>query len=345
MCDFNLQQFGLTAVEISERTGNPLTLGFDTFVIAISAIILALARKTDKHVLRRYGLIFIGVLIFELFTAPMWNNFHMGIACYIYQDVSWILTMGWSTIILVVTMIVDKRMAEAREIKRFLSYLAGITLVALPFEALLIKLGIRSYSPEVIEATGGLFMPFLEAPWGFLYYVPVFIALVIGFYKYWLLYLSREPLMSGPKTPWLRNLGFSVLAVFLFELMIEPMVSNVGMPSWSYIYRDISILMTGFWVVTIWIVTSLIDRFFRHVSQPRRFVLYLLLGGLLTYPVEAFLIKNGFRVYGPSATANFTGIVTPLTGIPVEVAFAIPFYLALMICFIRYWEIIAENNK
>jgi hypothetical protein len=60
--------------------------------------------------------------------------------------------------------------------------------------------------------------------------------------------------------------------------------------------------------------------------------------------VESWLIVNGYRVYGPSAVNNFTGFVTPITNVPVEVAFAIPCYMALIIAFIRYWEIILDNR-
>ena len=44
------------------------------------------------------------------------------------------------------------------------------------------------------------------------------------------------------------------------------------------------------------------------------------------------------------ATRNFCGYNTWLTGVPVEVALAIPLYMALVIGFVRYWEIVGDNH-
>ena len=41
---------------------------------------------------------------------------------------------------------------------------------------------------------------------------------------------------------------------------------------------------------------------------------------------------------------NFSGYKTPITGVAVEVAYAIPCYLALIVGFIRYWEIVLDNR-
>ncbi len=66
---------------------------------------------------------------------------------------------------------------------------------------------------------------------------------------------------------------------------------------------------------------------------------YLAVVGVIVLPIEAWFINNGFRLYGPSAVANFSGFNTAITNVPVEVAFAIPLYLALVIAFTKYWEL------
>ena len=71
----------------------------------------------------------------------------------------------------------------------------------------------------------------------------------------------------------------------------------------------------------------------------------MVVGGLIFLPLEAWFIANGFRIYGPSAVENFIGFTTPITNTPIEVALAIPFYLALIISFIRYWEINFDNKR
>lgn len=325
-----------------DKTATGPIIAFEIFIIlGTIATLFILSRLTDK-IWQRYGIIAVGVLIFELFTAPMWNNHNMGPWAYLYQDVSWILTLGWSTLVLGVVVLVDTFLAKLRVWQRFVSYLVLLTLLVIFFEGIVVNLGIRSYAPEVQAAFLGpkLFGVNIEV----LYYVPVFMGLVISFYKYWSLTLDDALVAPAKKRPWLASLAISLLGVFLFELMIEPMVINANLPAWSYIYRDVSILMTGLWVVVIWLTLYAVDRLLIHFGLVARFLVYLGVIGIIVLPLEAWFINNGFRVYGPSAVANFTGFETIFTNVPVEVAFAVPLYLALVITFIRFWEINMGNQ-
>jgi hypothetical protein len=320
-----------------DKTATGGIIAFEVFLIVGGLVSLFILSKFKDKVWQRYLVMMLGVFIFEFFTAPMWRNYHLGQWAYIYQDVSWILTMGWSTLILATIILVDHFLTWLREWQRFVLYLVSLTILVFIFEAIVIALGIRSYAPEV-EAI--LLGPHLfNVPIEGLYYIPVFTALVISFYKYWSLALDDEPVVPVKKRRWLATLVISILGVFLFELMIEPMVVNANLPAWSYIYRDVSFLMTGLWVALIWFSIYLVDRLFIHLNLVWRFLIYLGVIGLFVLPIESWFINNGYRLYGPSATANFTGFQTIITQIPVEVAFAIPLYLALVIAFIRYWEI------
>ena len=64
--------------------------------------------------------------------------------------------------------------------------------------------------------------------------------------------------------------------MFLFELVVEPMVNNEQLPEWSYVYRDVSFLMTGTWVLLIAVAAVVIDRFLIGLSIPLRFAAALL---------------------------------------------------------------------
>ena len=325
-----------------DKTPTAGILTFDLVVILGSlGVVSWLSRLKDK-IWQRLGLVAIGVFLFEFFTSPMWENAHLGIFAYVYQDVSWILTLGWSAMILTVVVLVDEYFKRLKAGPRFGLYLLFLTFLVLITESVVVGLGIRSYAPEVVAAFTG--DKFLGVNVEVFYYVPVFMALVIGFYKYWSLWLDKAPVVPVKKKPWARNLLLTTIGVLLFELMIEPMVVNANLPEWSYIYRDVSLLMTGMWVVIIWVSTYAVDKLFIHWGLLRRFYLYLMVIGVFTLPIESWLIRNGYRIYGPSATANFMGFNTPISGIPVEVALAIPIYLALIIGFVRFWEIILDNK-
>ena len=341
--DMPLRTVWNSAVCICDKTPTVGTIIFQLIILIGFFLSYFLLHKHHKRYFTKFFIVAIGVSIFEIFTAPMWNNDHLGVWAYIYQDVSWVLNIGWTTLIFSTVTIVDDVYKKVRAWKRFLIYLAILAPTSIAFESIVISLGIRSYAPEVLDRIIGWRL--LHVPVEAFYYIPVFMALVISFYKYWQLYIDRTPTVPVIKTRWIRNLILSFFGVFLFELMIEPMVVNAGFPAWSYIYHDISIILSGIWVFTIWIATGVVDRLFIHFSLVRRFLLYLILVTIITLPLEMFFISNGFRVYGPSAVANFSGFVTPITQVPIEVAFAIPMYLALVIAFIRYIEIILDNKN
>ena len=326
-----------------DKTPTLPIISFEILIVLITISLLFIISRYEKKVLLRYFVITMGIFIFEFFTSPMWNNYKMGNWAYVYQDVSWILTIGWATLVLWTTVFVDNVFTKLHEWKRFGLYLLILTILVIILESVVINLGIRSYSPEVKEVTLGYFA--FGTPVGVLYYVPVFMALVIGFYKYWNFMIFDKPIVPLRKRKWFRSLLISVIGVFLFELMIEPMVINAKMPSWSYIYRDVSFLMTGGWVIIAWLAINLVDKFSIHLDLFRKFISYLVVIFLVTLPIESLLIINGFRIYGPSTTAAFSGFKIPIFHIPVEVAFGIPFYFALIISFIKYWEIILEEKR
>jgi hypothetical protein len=197
----------------------------------------------------------------------------MGRYGYVYSDVSWVLTLGWSTMILGVVTVVDKRFVKKNEWQRFGIYIALLTILGYLAEAVVVNIGIREYSPEVLKLISGIY--FLGIPIEAAYYIPVFMALVIGFYKYWSLTIDKIAVVPVKKTRWLRNLFFSLIAVFMFEVVIDPMVVNANLPSWSYFYHDVSFLMTGLWIVVIWSTISVVENLFIHLDLTKRFLLYL----------------------------------------------------------------------
>lgn len=312
---------------------------FFEFIIVLAVLLsLNFLSKIEKKVLYKFLIVALGIFIFEFFTAPMWHNYHLGGWAYVYRSVSWVLTIGWATLIIVPSILIDVHMVNRKIWERVLAYMLSITVLGLIGETLVVNLGIRSYAPETLSVINGHFIPFLNIPWKAIYYIPVFMALVLSFYKYWSLLLVDKILIPPIKKNkiW-RNLLISMLAVFLFELMIEPMVINAKMPAWSYIYRDISFIITGGWILIIWLSMTLVDKFFIHFSLRDKTMLYVLFGTIVTLPIESWLIINKYRLYELSTVENFSGYHIPLTSLPVEIAFAIPFYLILIISFIKYW--------
>jgi len=310
--------------------------------LVLGVLALAWLARVRDRLPARFAVMALGVLFFELFTAPMWNNAHLGRWAYLYRDVSWVLTLGWTVLFLVVVELVDRLLPRWRALARFLLTLAVITALTVPLETVLVAAGIRSYSPEVREAAVGGFLN--GVPVAILYYVPVFAALVIGFYRYWSFALDDTLLIPVRRIRWGRGVLLTTLAVLLFELMVEPMVQNRGFPAWGYLYRDLNLVMTGVWVLVIALTALAVNRFFLLQPVAFRMVMAVLVATAIALPIEYGLYAAGLRVYGPSAMANFSGFTIPLLEAPIEIAFAIPCYMALVLATIRYWEIVLDNR-
>jgi len=310
---------------------------FEVGVIVAAFLTYRFLSARVERVRGHLALIAIGMFLIEFFTGPMWNNQRLGFWAYVYSDVSWILTVGWTVLISLSIYFVENVLRITGAARRYLGFLLVITPVTLVFESLVRAIGIRTYSPETIAAAGPGMIPVLDVPLAGLYYVPVMMTLVWSFYKHWL--PSIEPSGQVPgRLPLLNRLALTTIAVFLFEIVIEPMVANEGFPRWSYVWHDITIIMTGLWVVMLTVVTLGIDRIFRTTDFRIRFAMYLVAIAAIATPIEGWFISAGYRVYGPSAVADFIGLRTWIGDIPVEVMAAIPIYLALVIATVRYWD-------
>ncbi|MCW6037031.1 hypothetical protein K4A83_12245 [Spirulina subsalsa FACHB-351] len=310
-------------------------LGFIASVWFISRI--------EKQWWQQFLTMAVGVLLFELFTAPMWNNHHMGEWAYIYDDVSWILLLCWTALILTIVTVVDRFLSEWKASKRFLVYLGVLIVAVTILEAIVVNIGIRSYAPEVLRDMVNIFIlgvPIVEV----FYYTPVFTGLVIAFHKYWMLVLGDEPFVPIKYRQWLRSLGLALLAVFLLEMLVQPMVDNVGFPRWSYLVFDITLVLIVAWVAIIGVTALVVEKYFLHYPTWGRFLLALGIAGTFILLLETVLINQGYRVYGASAVSSFVGFTVPQFNIPIEVVFAVPCYLGLIISFIRYWEITLDNR-
>ena len=330
------------AQRAAERVATWPILIFDLTVIAAAiAAFVVLKRFTTKLWLRAVVMA-VGVFLFELFTSPMWHNEHLGRFAYVYCDVSWILTLGWTTLILGVVILVDRWLIRWSEPKRFAAYMGILLAVVTIAEMVVVALGIRKYAPEVLGVVSGITIR--GVPVEILYYVPVFTGLVIAFYKYWSFVIDNAALVPVKKRKWIRAIVLAFIGVFMFELLVEPLVSNEKFPEWSYIYRDINVLYTGLRVLLIAIGAIVVERFLIGFSLPVRFAAGVMVISALAVPIESWFLAKGYRIYGSSAVMNYSGFITPLTGMPVEIVFAIPCYMSLIVCFIRYWEIVLDNR-
>ena len=310
---------------------------FEIIIILGVVLSIFLFSKIKNKAIYHFAILAIGVFIFEFFTNPLWLNYHLGRLAYVYQDVSWVLTLGWSAIILFGIFLTEKYFSNYTELRKFVVTLTFVTILGLLGETAVVNLGIRNYSSEVQQIINGAYLPLLNIPLAALYYIPVFMALVISFYKFWSVFLEKGAVAPFKNAHWTRKLSISLVGILLFEVMVDPMVINANLPKWSYIYRDISILATGTWILLIWLAVIIIDKVFPYVNVALKFFGYIILATIMALPIEAISFANNIREYAPSTMVNFSGYSIPLLNLPIEIVFAIAFNLILVMAFMHYW--------
>jgi hypothetical protein len=157
---------------------------FEILVIVASLGALLLLQRSDKNAWKKYIITAIGVLLFEYFTQALWLNKGLAAWSYLYLDVNWVLTLGWTAIILISVAFVDYALPGVSDKKRYVVYIVGASIVGLFSESLVTALGIREYTEASQSILSGVQI-LGTVPVEAIYYIPVFMALVIAFKKYW----------------------------------------------------------------------------------------------------------------------------------------------------------------
>ena len=160
-------------------------LVYEISIILISILLAwAMKKKGYQRILIRFVITFAGVLLFEIISEPMWINTGFSTWAYIYKDVTWILTLGWTNIIIMSTFFIDNWFASLSERKKFFLYLLLIVALVVPVEAIMMANGLRGYADFLLRTMSGLVIPILRLPVEAIYAVPIFSSLVLSFYKY-----------------------------------------------------------------------------------------------------------------------------------------------------------------
>ena len=157
---------------------------FEIFVIVATIIVISIIRKSDKEIIKKFLITVIAVLLFEFTTSALFINQNLEFWAFLYKGVSWVITIGWASIILASIAIINYMFPKFPEKKRFIIQLVFISIVGIFAEFLVRILEIREYSSLAQKSFSGIMLGGL-VPIEALYYIPVFMALVISFKRYW----------------------------------------------------------------------------------------------------------------------------------------------------------------
>lgn len=161
--------------------------GILIFEIAIVLLSVGLwyymKRNGHKNILKKFLILFIGVLLFEIMSEPMWRNINLNSWAYVYHDISWIITLGWLNIFMISMLLVDHFFSSYSEGKKFWLNLLFVTIITTPIEVALLATGLRDYDPILTSTMTGISIPFTSAPLEIIMVIPIIAALIIPFYK------------------------------------------------------------------------------------------------------------------------------------------------------------------
>jgi hypothetical protein len=157
---------------------------FETVVIVLALVMLLILYKLDHKVLRRFSLIFIGVLLFQYFTQALWLTVGLESWSYLYLGINWIITLGRTTMVLVSVALVDLYLPKFSERTRFWIYLIPIVLLGIISETISAGAETIQYHPALEELFSGLTI-IGKLPIESLFYIPIFMIFVLSFMKYW----------------------------------------------------------------------------------------------------------------------------------------------------------------
>jgi uncharacterized membrane protein YoaK (UPF0700 family) len=318
-----------------DKTLTPASFVAILLVFSGAAIYFYFFRKTT-HLWKRLLIMCVTVLCIEVFTAPMWNNMHLGSFGYVYGDISWIVTLRWGLLFSSLLFFVRSMLRKEGNVQ----HAACVALLATPLivaiEIMATDAGIRSYAPE-IYASSISFLPWTRIPVEILYYAPVFSFLSTTAYLFWEAFVDEIPIIPFRNADLLRRglIGFGV--ILCMELVIDPLTRQYY-PAWTNIYHDVSIIPIFVWMGGLYFANLIVHEFIPGYPTQVRFIIVILLSCVAMVPYETFVYTSGFKIYEQSVVANFSGFKSHFLRIPIEVFFAIPLYLSLVYAPIRYLQ-------
>jgi len=157
---------------------------FEASIILLSVVFLLILTKVDEKYLSKYIIIFVGILLFQYFTQALWVVGGMEKWAYLYLGVSWVITLGRASMVIVSIALVDLYFPQQSERAKFWLYLIPIVVLGIIGEVISTSTGTIRYHQELINILSGIKLVG-QVPIEALLYIPIFMIFVLSFLKYW----------------------------------------------------------------------------------------------------------------------------------------------------------------
>ena len=327
-------------------------LQFEVWLFIVLVAMFAYGMANYKFFVWKFLSLAVGVFFFEGISWALWINSNLGESAYIHNDISWVMTLAWASIIMFVKMAYDtfqkklpwvlsrtklKKLEHFELIKEFTLITVISSVLWWIFVMYLKSIWVFSYSPEIqvlVESGTQVFGRPLEA----IVYLPVFIFTVYSFFKYWELAIHNKHLFDDYKVSLSKDILISIITISLIWYLVHPiiLIENIF----------IFILLVIWYVINLLITWFVISKF-SDVSLFMRFISWTFIFTTLGSLVISFFVKYWYIDFSQSIKDTYTvnTIQMPYMHI-TDVEFSgILLFSYLMIAMTKYFKIITDNKQ
>ncbi len=262
----------------------------------ISMLWYAIYYKDKKNIIS-FFITFVWISAFELLTWALWKVQYLWNRAYWFWDISRILAIVRTWVLYRSDYIIQKTQSH-QAIKTI-----SITSVIIWLIVLWANIyGVISYEPETLASIDYMIWAF---PINALYYIPIRIFITYSFKKYFDQaifnnYHGTQSIVS------IQNFLIVFVSVFCVELLIEPTLIIKNLPSRSFIYKDVSFLLTLSWTLIIAITAFLTNKFFNWFDLFIKFSYAIFWSTILWFLFLSFLIQNHIIWFSKSVLQTHT---------------------------------------
>jgi hypothetical protein len=288
-----------------------------------------------KYFLWRFFALAFGVFCFEWLTGSMWNIEHLWNYAYIHNDISWVMTLAWSSIIFSIKFLYDGFIKDKNLLKEFSfvvivwSIISGLIVIILKDSWIF---GYSKTMQEILIMTPMI----LGRPLESILYIPTFIFTVYSFYKYWELAMYDKKLFSNYTVHPGKDIAIASVVIFLIGYLMHPLFEMTF--NWT-------LLMIAWYIVWLMLVNYIINSIKDYPLFQRNMwgVFLLTLWGmwLLSYMIWLWLVK-----ISESVTDTYTTRTVQIPWLNItDVEFVgIVLFSCLLIAIIKYFKIVTTQK-
>lgn len=292
--------------------------------------------RNYRFFLWRFFALLFWVLCFESLTWALWINNNLWSYSYIYNDVSWIMTLTWSSMIMLFKFIFDRFCQKWNLLREFLFVIIFSSITGLSLLIYLKNIWVFSYSSEMQQIVSSWFTIFWR-PLEALLYFPVFIFTVYSFYKYWELAMYNKNLFKSYKINYWKDLIIGGITIALIWYLMHPLLETNNVLNYLFLL---------FSLILILIVTNYVINVWRNLHLFIRFLLGSFVYAIWSLIVLQLFLSNKLISFSQSILNTFAWETPSIEYITIaDVGWGWVLVLAyFIISIVKYFKIVSLNK-